>query len=264
MKIAIIFIGLIVQVNQPWSLDNTAVLIAATQHEPRLVIPFQSIIDPDDWLQKQRNGPNVEIDLTDATVRVKKTRGVFCDVKDDFIKGSPSLRRLAPSCKLRSEVRKRQPVSGELAAYVDFRGGRVMPEAYLPQQLSFKEDKKDPFCAVCRARYEADLRGDSATLVYKKKTRNAAGVEIVETHEINVSGGRSDQGSIPEIQVINRPTHFVARHFERAFNIYIGKCGSEIRPTVTDSPCTESQLCKPEGATDPADPGDDCTIDQHS
>lgn len=267
MKIAIIFIGLIVQVNQPMSLDNTMVLIAADHHNPRLVIPFDSIVNPNEWLEKKRNGPNVEIDLTGATVRVKRTRGIFSDVKKAFFDGSPSLRTLAPTCRLRREVRNRQPVPGELAAYVDFRGGLILPAAYLPLQLSFTADEKDAFCAVCRVRYEADLRGDHATLIYKKKVVTAAGVEVVDTHEIKVAGGRAENGGVPEIQVINRPEHAVPRHSQLAFNIYVGKCGSEIRPTVTDLPCITDQLCNTaatEGTTAEAEPGDDCTIDHHS
>ncbi len=264
MKIIIIFIGLIVQVNQPMSLANTAVLVAAEHHQPTLVIPFDSIINPDDWVVRQKKGSDAEIDLTGATIRVRGTRGIFSDVKDEFMEGSPSLRSLAPTCKLRPEVRKRQVVPGELAAYVDFRGGRVMPEAYLPKMLSF--EGREPRCAICRMRYEADLRGDHVTLVYKKKSLDNNGKEVVETHEIKVAGGRSD--AVPEIKVVNRPPHVVARHFDKAYNIYVGKCANhQVRPAVTDLPCTEPKKCgpfPPRADILLADPGDDCTIDHYN
>lgn len=264
MKIAIIFIGLIVQVNQPMSFDNTAVLLGAAEHEPKLVIPLQSIIDPDKWLQNQpKNGSDVEIDLQGATVRVKGTRGVFSDLKDAFTEGSPALRSLVPSCELRDEVRNRQIVPGKLAAYVDFRGGAVLPEAYLPKKLSFTGKKEDGRCTVCRVRYEADLRGDHVTLVYKKKFKKPDGTEDVERHEIHVAGGRPEEaGGVPHISVINRPPHAIARHFDLAFNIYVGKCGDSgnFRPLVTESDCTEPKVCEAIPYAGLADPGDDCTI----
>lgn len=266
MRIAIIFIGLIVQVNQPMSFDNTAVLIAADEHVQRLVIPWQSVMNPDDWLNKQpRVGPDVEIDLAGATVRVKGTRGVFSDLKDTFTNGSPSLHTISPGCELRDEVKDRKIIPGELAAYVDFRGGEVMPESYLPKKLSFTGRDEDARCAVCRARYEADLRGDHVTLVFKKKIKKEDGSEDVEKHEIEVAGGPPK--AVPEIRVTNRPTSPIARHFTSAYNIYVGKCAaSQVHPLVTEHKCDEPKKCPvvvTQGITTDAEDADDCTVDRH-
>lgn len=271
MRIAIIFIGLIVQVNQPMSFDNTAVLIGAAEHQPRLVIPWQSVMNPDDpWLSKQpRVGSDVEIDLTGATVRVKGTRGVFSDLKDTFTDGSPSLRRISPGCELRDEVKNRQIVPGELAAYVDFRGGEVMPESYLPKKIIFTGKEKNSHCAVCRARYEADLRGDHAILIYKKKVQipdcKTPPCETEEKHEIQVAGG--PRNAIPEIRVSNRSSSSMARHFTKAYNIYVGKCASSQKsPTVTPDKCDEPKKCPTMsslGTVWGAEDADDCTVDRH-
>lgn len=267
MKIAIIFIGFIVQVNQPMSFDNTAVLVDAPEHQARLIIPMQSIIDPDEWLKKQpMNGPNVEIDLDGATVRVQGTRGILSGLHDEFTNASLGLSRIAPGCKLRPEVRNRQIVPGELSAYVDFRGGEVMPDSYLPTKLSFTKNEKDAKCTVCRVRYEATLHGAFATIVFKKTIQKPNGSVGEETHEIRFAGRQPDDArGVPEITVSNMPPHVMKHHFEKAFNIYVGQCASDaIHPIVTDQPCNESKLCpklpKPPGE---AEPGDDCTIVRH-
>jgi hypothetical protein len=164
---------------------------------------------------------------------------------------------------LRDEVRARQIVPDKLAAYVDFRGGRVMPEAYLPRQLSFTGDVGDARCAVCRMRYEADLRGDHVTLVYKKKTIQD-GREVVETHRIRVKGGRPG-GPVPQITVSNRPPTAMIGHSDHAFNIYTDDCKPvHPRPLVTPFPCAELSLCPRPDGTGVAEPGDDCTIDTSS
>ena len=273
MKIAIIFVGLIVQVNQPMSFDNTAVLIEAPEHLARLIIPLQSVIDPDEWLKQQPvKGPNVEIDLKGATVRVQGTRGVFSDLKKEFKTASLGLGTVAPGCKLRAEVRNRQIVCGELSAYVDFRGGEVVPDSYLPRKLSFTGDAKDGQCTVCRSRYEASLRGDSATLVFKKRVPKSDGSVVEETHEIRIAGRQPrDRRGIPEIVVSNKPPTPMPHHFASTFNIYSGECAlTPLHPIVAEK-CDEAKIClltsiplDPEhGPGMPADPGDDCTIVRH-
>ena len=272
MKIFIIFIGLIAQVNQPMSFDNTAVLLDAPDHEARLIIPVQSLINPDEWLKKQpTNGPNVEIDLKGAAVRVTGTRGVFSDLRRNFTDASPGLKTIAPGCKLRDEVRNRQIVPDELAAYVDFRGGHLFPHAYLPKKLSFTGTAlEEPRCTVCRTRYEAELRGNHVTLVFKKKVTNPDGTAAIETHEIAVAGGRPKEeggAGVPEIQISNKPPHAIEHHFKVHYNIYVGKCASEqLPPVVTSEKCTIGPICEQHAAEDTtsvADPGDDCTIVRH-
>jgi hypothetical protein len=207
--------------------------------------------------------------LKGVTVRVKGTRGIFSDLKTEFTDGSPAMHTLAPACKLRDEVRKRQIVPGELIAYVDFRGGQVLPEMYLPKKLSFTGTPlAEPRCTVCRARYQSQVRGDHATLIYKKKLKNPDGSPVLrqdgkeaeEVHEIAIAGG----DPATEITVSNKPSHTVPHHFEKQFNIYVGQCeASQIRPVVTSEKCTTGKTCPQKSPPGVADPGDDCSVVRH-
>ena len=262
MKIFITIMGLIVQVNQPWSFDNTLVLIEAPGHQPRLSVPISAVMNPNDaWVKANTNGDTLTIDLTGATVRVKGTRGVFSDLTDDFMNSSPRMATIAPGCQLRPEVRRREILKGEIAAYVDFRGGKVEPDKYLKDQLSFNGGPAA--CAVCTVRYSADLRGDHVTLVYKKAT---------ETHEVLVRGGDSaDAAQVPQIAITNVPPAAAdaagttpPSHFRSEFNIYVDRCvAKQIVPAKgarCDKPvCPETVA---QGSVNVAMPGYDCTVGQ--
>ena len=254
MKIFILFAGLIAQVNLPWTLDNTAVLPDAPDHVAFMRIPYGSIADPDDWVKSYKQGNDVLIPLKGLVVQVKGTRGVFSGLKSEYVAASVPMHDLAPHCKLRDEVKMRKVVPGELAAYIDYRGGHMYPDTYLKKMLYFKVAGNGEWtkerCAVCQVHYEAELRGTEARLVITK-TDWTTGKIMKE--EIRVAGGT-------HILVSNRSAS-TDSHYGHLYKIY-RSCSSCERPMPwAGKSCGQDPklLCN---LTSP-DPGDDCTIIRH-
>lgn len=266
MGILIIFVGLIAQVNQPWSFDNTAVIPVAEGHIPTMSIPLHSVIGPDKWVTDHAaDGSTVVINLMHVKVRVTGTRGIFSDLMYDYVYGSVPVGTIAPTCKLRKEVRNRE-YAEDIAAYIDYRGGHMMPESYLRYQLSFENTAWSiPRCAVCTAAYKAELRGDSATLLiteleeprpsnHEPRTPSASAI-----HTIKIAPGT-------EVIVRNLPERTVkGGHFHALLNIYEGHCSESPEPTVHLAlPCQNTNVCTSQTFHHGLpDPGDDCTIIRH-
>lgn len=177
MLITIIFFGLIVHVNQPLSLANTAVLPYAPYHAQILHVPARALDDPNDSLIKDQqittydaNADEYLINLNGFAVEVEGTRGIFSDLKQELVDSEPPLQKLAPTCRLRTEVRNRTYVANDLVAYIDYRGGRLTPLNYYWNQLKFPDSSdqtlKNGICVNCKVQYEADLRGNTATLEF--------------------------------------------------------------------------------------------------
>lgn len=258
MKIIIIFVGLIVHVNQPWSLDNTAVLPMAPSHAAELAIPYQSLIEPDeDWVKSlpREDEDRIVIELENHSVRLKGSRGIFSNLTDAYQDAIISLSKVKGSCgRLREEVRSRQP-GADLAAYFDYRGGRMSPHTYLYQKLSFPNTPLEPErCAPCSAVYDADLRGDEARLILRDKKNKTERV-------LRIRGGA-------ELIVRNVPKEDTAPHFKHVYSIY-EKCEESGVEPFPDTDCTEKgPICrntdkKLAGRWVPKEgsrfPGSDCT-----
>jgi hypothetical protein len=173
--ITIIFFGLIVHVNQPLSLANTAVLPYAPYHTAILHVPASALVDPNDSLIKDQqitkydaNEQEYLINLNGFSVQVEGTRGIFSGLKQELVDSEPPLHKLAPTCRLRTEVRNRTYVANDLVAYIDYRGGRLTPLNYYRDQLKFPDSSdvtlKNGICVNCKVKYEADLRDNTATL----------------------------------------------------------------------------------------------------
>gem|GEM_PF-3398052 len=263
MKIFIVFAGLIAQVNQPWSLNNTAVLPYAPHHVAEMRVPYQSIVDPPSWvneLKKEKDG-NVVIPLEGVVVQVKGTRGVFSGLQKPYVDASIPMKTVASKCQLRDEVKKRSVRKKDLVAFIDYRGGRVYVDSYLKRMLHFNEPgagewAKDK-CAVCRIHYEAELRGSEATLVI---TRTDWDTGTITTQKLRVKGGA-------HLSVSNKPRAAGPylggpkdEHYPYLYNIY-RSCSGKPTPQIGDL-CTavpDTMICN----LNPPDPGDDCTIVRH-
>jgi len=260
--IAIIFVGLIIRVNQPWSFDNTAVLPDVMGHTADLVIPIDSIIEPAPWVKKLmvQGAQDVVIPLQGRDVRVKGTRGIFSNFTKDYMATVPPLRSIAPSCgKPLSEVKKRLFVSNVLGSFIDFRGGTIEPYAFLQHTLRFENGPgawaaPNGQCTSCAVRYKADLRNDEATLVVKEQDGSA--------REIRIRGGA-------ELKVRNLPNNPQDPHFHGHYSIYSqSKCtqSTGLIPTVVRTvncqrtECTSAVLAARVPAVVPAAPGDDCSV----
>jgi hypothetical protein len=163
--LVIIFFGMMVHVNQPWSLDNTVVIPRATNHHPELRIPKDAVPSPAGWMAGFLVDNKVYvISLDGAKVRVRNTRGMFSNKRPNFVQHVPPLRTLAPKCKLSDDVRSRT-ITADLRAYIDYRGGRVEPDSWFMDTLKFAGTPwKDGRCVTCSTRYEADLDGNFAEL----------------------------------------------------------------------------------------------------
>jgi hypothetical protein len=211
MKLVILFFGLIVHVNQPWSLDNTAVLPDAEHHHPVMSIPKSALAVPDDpWLKGSCANDPCVVKLKGFNVRVKGTRGWFSKMSPELIAALPSLKDLAPGCRgLRKEVRDRVPLLDELASFVDYRGGRRSVETYYKQKAAFEDGPqpwKDPRCLTCKLRYEAELDGSEITLTFTEKSTG-------KTHDVRIKGDST-------LEVTHIPDKYDPGHFGFAYNIF--------------------------------------------
>jgi hypothetical protein len=165
--LVIIFFGLVTHVNQPWSLDNTAVLPAVHGHAAELKIPKSAVIEPAPWLDAFDAGSEYVIPLAGLQVRVRNTRGMFTDKRPEFFASVPRLKQLAPRLKLARIVRRRQE-SKRLSAFIDYRGGRVTTDSFYAQKLILKPGDTTGSCVACKVRYEADLRSGEAQLIFRR------------------------------------------------------------------------------------------------
>jgi hypothetical protein len=252
--ITVLFVGLIAHVNQPRSLDNTAVLLVAPHHNPQLLIPdTATMVDPDDdFLSKQPRRDEVydryEIDVTDWRVRLSGTRGMFCDHPQEVLDTVPRLQHLAPKCSLKQAVIDRQ-TGGPFAAFFDYRGGRLGVADYLQKQLEFKPKAGGGptfQCASCRMRYTAELEGNYAYLTLNKGT---------ETHVIRVPAN-----STIEVSNVPDPNERPNSHFDLYYEIF-ENCTNDIDvlPSGTDCAQKQNHICNP---GTPPYPFADCTNSQ--
>ena len=195
LKIIIIFFGLITHVNQPMSLDNTAVLPHAKHHVALLLVPrglIAPIITPEDrWLSQWVNGDGTyAIKLDGLKVRLKGTRGIFADLKETHQKHVPKLSRLVPNCsRLKAAVLNRTP-NTQFSSFFDYRAGDVEPYEYFGAMAYFPDSQESsPRCVACKVKFEALLRDDHAVLVFEEKdgtkhTYQVAGNSILTVQNI--------------------------------------------------------------------------------
>ncbi len=250
--ITVLFVGLIAHVNQPGSLDNTAVMLIAPSHEAKVLVPVEATpVDPDDdWLFTHPRPNDVydryEIKVTGWTIRLSGTRGMFCDHPQDVLDHVPRLQSLTPKCRrLKQEVRDRKP-GGPFASFFDYRGGRLYIADYLQMKLKYTPTdggKVDERCASCRLRYDADLTGDYAYLTFKKGS---------EVHTIRVP-------SNTVIEVDNFPKTKTNGHFDMFFEVF-ENCSSNVDVEQSTSACDKKRICNP-GM--PPFPFGDCTNSQY-
>ena len=259
VDLVIIFVGVIVHVNQPWSFDNTAVLPHVPSHKAELVIPKKDLANPaelDFIPHRVTNKDQVVIDLEGMDVRVKGTRGIFNRRTEDYKKAVPVLAKTGGCRKLHRAVRDReQGRSGALASgsFVDIRGGRMVPHRYAPDRVSFHGTDFQNRCAACSVKYEAELRGDTALLVFRiGETRGESEAAVQKLH--------LKKGA--QITVANIPTQPVDAHFEHSYEVF-EQCRARLNPG-TSTPCGKPE-CEEEdfdwGDGVPAVFSPDCIID---
>lgn len=229
VDIAIIFVGLIVQVNQPWSLDNTAVLPNAPGHKAELVIPKSALAVDGEIGQVPHTEVNghIVIDLKNVDVRVRGTRGMFNRRTREYKEAVPSLKRVGGCRGLHEAVRRRdqngkrdENGNPEIASFIDIRGGRMVPHTYGEKRLTFDGTDFQNRCAACSVMYEAELRDPTALLVFRVGNNDPVDVHLRKGSEILVR-------NIP-----NEPTD---GHFHHALGVF-RECRSPQAPGPT-LPC---------------------------
>lgn len=259
--LVVIFFGLLIHVNQPWSLDNTVVIPYLPDHKAMLTIPAAAVdetLAEHHWLAPYRSGDAYAIPLTGRKFRIERTRGYFCDKRPNFFSAAPSLHALAPRCRLRSEVRERKTTS-DLIAYVDYRGGRVTPASYFSRRLYFAStasEWKERRCVTCSVRYEADLEGDHADLLFSD--RNV--IHIRGNSEIVVSN-LPVQADTPDDGPAGPVGHAESNHFHAHFSIYEAGCHAAEARFDDEDTCRQSPQCPPPAAN--PFPDADCTNTNH-
>lgn len=256
---AIVFIGLIVQVNQPWSFDNTAVLPYAHGHVAELVVPASALADQGEvqnaFREARRVGDYFIIPLAGLDVRVTGTRGIFNKRSREYQRATPSLTKVGRCSGLRPEILRRTQTD-KLASFVDVRGGRMVPHTYLACRLSFDGSDYDDRCSVCSTRYEASLRGQYATLVFTSMS-SVRKVRVLKGSELRVRNVVSEETAGP--------------HFRHVYDLYekcetpltpidTGRCSKEICDFATAYP-ENPPLSYGEGPAYPSTA--DCTISEH-
>ncbi len=226
--LVIIFFGLMVHVNQPFSFDNTVVIPRVEHHDPVLRIPENAVLNPQDpWVRQFLHDAEDEyvIPLEGRKLRVEGTRGVFSDKHATFFAAAPRLRQLAQKCELRPEVRKRQ-ITAELGSYIDYRGGRLTTESYFFKMLKFESGPlAGKHCIACKTRYEVDLRGDQAQLAF------------ADGHVVVIAGN-----SAIEVNNVPPDAETSSGHFSRTYAIFKGECEG---PRVHSSDaCKNTPVCR--------------------
>jgi prepilin-type processing-associated H-X9-DG protein len=239
--LVITFLGLMVHVNQPFSLDNTVVIPRVSHHVPELRIPENAVLNSEDpWVKQFLHEFEDEyiIPLGGQKFRVKGTRGMFSDKHPTVFAAAPRLGQLARACDLRDEVRQRQ-ITAELVSYIDYRGGRLTTESYFARMLKFESG---PFagehCVACKIRYEADLNGDRAQLVF------------ADGHVVVIAGN-----SAIGVNNVPQPGETSTGHFSHTYAIFKDGCKG---PSARGSgQCKNTPVCKFE--VEPPFPDADCT-----
>lgn len=239
MELTIIFIGLIMHVNQPGSLDNTAVLPYAPHHEAKMVIPYAAIegpVDPE-WDSITCDTEECTVELAGYTVTVGGTKGVFSRMSADLVDAMPSITILAPKCGgLRAEVRNRRRGANEFTAFIDYRGGRRRLVSTFNEKASFPS--KPPWdverCLACEVAYESDLEGDYATLSFASHEHGGVRQLLIKRGwTLRVEHLYEDGTQDPD-----KPSHFgyYYRIFEKT------NCEQPL-PWVSETPCPDPH-CK--------------------
>jgi hypothetical protein len=243
VDIAIIFVGLIVQVNQPWSFDNTAVLPKVPGHIAEMVIPHTALANPLEIEQlpnKRIEKGQVIIDLNGIDVRLRGTRGWFNRRTREYKESVPSLKKVGGCRNLQDAVRRREQNrlqqddgTPALLSFVDIRGGRMSPHSYAPSKLSFEETDFQERCAACSVLYEAALHGNTATLVFHvgeaQSVNETKESKATRTHEVHLRRGA-------ELLVRNIPHDYLGDgHFPHAYVVF-QQCGVPLAPGPT-KPC---------------------------
>jgi hypothetical protein len=248
LKIIIIFFGLITHVNQPMSLDNTAVLPHAKNHVSLLLVPrglIAPIITPEDaWLSKWEKGDGTyAIKLDGLKVRLKGTRGIFADLKETHKKHVPKLSRLVPNCsRLKAAVLNRIP-NAQFSSFFDYRAGDVEPYEYFPAMAYFPNSQESSSrCVACKVKFEATLREDHAVLVFEEKD----GTE----HTYQVAGNST-------LTVQNTPIEASKGHFVHHYTVLENCWGP---PLESKGECTNMPRCK---LGEEPYPGVDCSNSQY-
>jgi hypothetical protein len=255
VKIYIIFIGLIVQVNQPWSLDNTAVLPYghdATAHTPTIEIPYTSIVNPTAEMKNALVNGYYVVNLKGMDVRVEGIRGMFSTMSKELVDALVPLKKVTTGCRLRREVRDRTLTDTKLASFIDYRGGWREPDLYLPKKLTFPNTDIINRCIVCSVKYTGTLRGDTATLAFKRAGDKEPSMRI------QVKAGA-------EVIVRNRPKNPATKHFMHVFDIYEG-CKTTQVPQPPADECNLPNCRDTSRGTGPGHataPGEDCTGGSH-
>jgi hypothetical protein len=224
--LVVIFFGLVSHVNQPWSLDNTAVLPAVHGHAAEMRVPMSAVIDPDPWLSQFRRQTMYVIPLEGMTVRIRNTRGMFSDKRPEFFSSVPRLKKLAPGCKLSQAVRRRNQ-SDHLAAFVDYRGGRLTTESFYAQKLILAGGDPTGTCVACKVRYEADLHDGEAQLIFARGN---------ERHTVRVAGG----STLNVDNILRGDANPAESHFGAAFSIFEGCASHDFE---RGDACDSSPLC---------------------
>ena len=234
--LVVIFFGLMVHVNQPFSLDNTVVIPYVEYHRPKLRIPDTAVVNFGDYAWVT-GFPNVDhfyvVPLTNLKFRIGNTRGLFSDVRQNFVDAAPPLHTLVPGCQLRDEVRARKFVPSDLVSFVDYRGGRITPESYFTDhKVSFPStttEWKYPRCVVCTTRYEAVLSSDNADLFFED--------DQGKKYVVRIAGNSA-------LEVTNLPDQSTnTNHFDRHYSIF--KPGCTPAPVKLDGQCTNTPGCPP-------------------
>lgn len=253
VDIAIVFVGLIIQVNQPWSFDNTAVLPYLDTHKAEMVIEARALQDAAPLMAipsvTVNDDGQVIIPLKNVDVRLRGTRGMFNRRNREYQESIPSLRKLGGCGRLRDEIRNRNQGSDaeKFVSFIDLRGGRMVPHSYLEKKLKFADTDFVDRCAACSILYEAAFRRDTATLLFTYGSNQPIPVTV-------------NKGA--EILVRNVPTEEVDDHFIHNYVIYETCPGFKlpVRTTPCRKPQCESEFFDWENSGFPSyPPTTDCT-----
>lgn len=218
MKLTIIFFGLIIHVNQPWSLDNTAVLPDDDHHTAVMWIPKAAVTKPaPEWIEKWCKSDPCVIPLKNFDVRVKGTRGRFSTMSPELIAALPPLRTLAPDCRgLRVEVLDRIPGEMLLGSFIDYRGGKRDVAEHFRFEATFPGSPWEKSrCLACKVSYVAELKEGTATLVFTNKKTG-------DIDRVKIDGDNT-------IEVRHLPGQYEKTHFGLHYRVF--------EPEKPDEPC---------------------------
>ena len=233
--LTIIFFGLIVHVNQPFSWANTAVIPYSAQHTALIHIPEGALQYPNDAFVKSRgtydaNSKEYQILLDGFVIKVKGTRGVLSNLDQELVDSEPPLAKLAPTCRLRLDVRTRTTHPNDLISFIDYRGGRLTTVSYFPNQLKFPKSTdatlRDGICVDCKVQYEADLKGETATLNFTDTTG---------THDVVIKA----DSTLTVTNLLPDGVHL--DHFDAHFRIFENCTPMKFLP---GNPCKDKEYCK--------------------